>query len=153
MISVHYVSLQALRLSLKMPPLVIDLVIARKSEACNPMVVIILKGVIMKKFIALALLVFSFASMAASVKVTSFNYVRNQNDQYHPLAELCGVVEGAASSPSFVQVLIDPKSKEPASYNTIAGKNGKFCLAVITFRGNAEVSLINENASTEAFIK
>ena len=117
------------------------------------MEVIILKGVIMKKFIALALLVFSCASFAASVKVTSFNYVRNQNDLYHPLAEICGLVEGAATSPSFIQVLIDPKSKQPASYNTIAGKDGKFCLAVITFRGNAEVSLINENAFTEAFIK
>ena len=133
--------------------MVIDLVIARKSEACKPMEVIILKGVIMKKFIALALLVFSFASIAVTVKVTSFNYVRNQNDLYHPLAELCGLVEGATSAPSFVQVLVDPKSKEPASYNTIAGKDGKFCLAVITFRGNAEVSLMNENASTEALIK
>ncbi len=136
-----------------MSPKVMDFKIARKNKPCNSNGVFILKGVIMKKFIVFALLVFSFASMAASVKVTSFNYVRNQNDLYHPLAELCGLVEGATSTPSFVQVLVDPKSKEPASYNTIAGKDGKFCVAVITFRGNAEVNLINETASTEAFIK
>jgi hypothetical protein len=107
----------------------------------------------MKKFIGFAILVFSFASMAASVKVTSFNYVRNQNDLYHPLAELCGLVEGATASPSFVQVLVDPKSKTPGSYNTVAGKDGKFCVAVITFNGKADVSLMNENASAQAFIK
>lgn len=107
----------------------------------------------MKKFIALSLLSLSFASFAATVKVTSFNYVRVQNDLNHPLAELCGLVEGQTSSPSFVQVLVDPKTKSPASYNTLAGNDGKFCIAVVTYRGNAEVSLLNGNATTEAFVK
>jgi len=107
----------------------------------------------MKTFIAMVLLATSAAAMSASIKVTSFNYIRTSNDLNSPLAELCGLVEGAVSSPSFVRVLVDPKSKNPASYNTLAGADGKFCLALITFRGTADVSLIGAKESTRALVK
>ncbi len=107
----------------------------------------------MKTFLAMALLVSSVSSFAATVKVTSFNYIRTSTDMNSPLAELCGTVEGAASSPSFIRVLVDPKSKNPASYNTLAGVDGKFCLAVITFRGNAEATVMGSKESTRASVK
>jgi hypothetical protein len=107
----------------------------------------------MKKILALCLLISSFSVFSASVKVTSFNYVRNANDLYHPLAELCGIVTEATSFPTFIKVTVDPKSGKPASYNTLAGQDGKFCMAVITYRGSAEVSIIGENSTTEALVK
>lgn len=107
----------------------------------------------MKTMMAIALLVTSVSAFSASVKITSFNYVRTTNDTYRaPLAELCGVVEGASSSPSFVNVQIDHKTKNPASYNTVADANGKFCVAVITYRGTAEASVMGTNAKTNAKI-
>ncbi len=110
------------------------------------------KGVLMKTFLATSLFLASLSTFAASVKVTSFDYIRNQGDSVHPLAELCGKVEGG-TTPSFVRVQVDPKANNPASYNTVAGADGKFCIAVITYRGSAELSLIGENASTMALIK
>lgn len=108
----------------------------------------------MKLLVAMALFISSLSVFAASVKVTSFNYVRTgPNDMGNPLAELCGVVEGAQKSPTFVNVLIDPKSKNPGSYNTLAGVDGKFCIAVITFRGTADVSVIGEKEVLKASIK
>lgn len=107
----------------------------------------------MKTFLAMALLVSSVSAFSASVKVTSFNYIRTSTDMNSPLAELCGLVEGAVSAPSFVRVLVDPKSKNPASYNTIAGVDGKFCLAVITYRGTADVSVIGEKKSINVQVK
>lgn len=108
----------------------------------------------MKTFLAMALLVFSVSAMSATVKITSFNYVRTSaNDMNSPLAELCGMVEGATAAPSFVRVLIDPKSKNPGSYNTLAGTDGKFCVAVITYRGTADVSVIGGKETTKAQAK
>lgn len=99
--------------------------------------------------VAFALL-FSFSTFAATVKVTSFYFIRNGGD---PLAELCGLVEGGNSTPTFIRVLVDPKSNRQASYNTLAGPDGKFCLGLITYRGTAEVTLMEENVTTEAFIR
>lgn len=104
----------------------------------------------MKSIVAMALLVSSVSAFSASVKVTSFNFIRTSNDVMAPLAELCGVVEGATSSPSFVRVSVDPKSAKPASYNTVAGTDGKFCLSVITYRGTAEVSMFGEKSVVTA---
>jgi hypothetical protein len=106
----------------------------------------------MKTILSITLLALSVSSIAASVNVTSFNYIRNQGDSFHPLAELCGRVEGGAT-PSFIRVLVDHKTNRPGTYNTIAGADGKFCMAVITYRGSAEVTLIGESASVEALIK
>lgn len=107
----------------------------------------------MKTFLAMAVLVSSVTSFAATVKVTSFNYIRTSNELNSPLAELCGLVEGAADAPSFVRILVDPKSKNPASYNTVAGTDGKFCMAVITFRGTADVSVMGAKESVKASVK
>jgi len=101
----------------------------------------------MKKLLLCATLLCSFTSFAASVKITSFNYVRTSNDAYRaPLAELCGRVEGATSEMTFVKVSVDPRSNRPGSYNTVAGSDGKFCLAVITYTGLAEASALGSTA-------
>lgn len=107
----------------------------------------------MKMILGMALFALSVSTFAASVKVTSFNYIRTSNDYYSPLAELCGVVDGATASPTFINAKIDPKSKNPGSYNTIADADGKFCLAVITFRGQADVTVMGEKEITTASIK
>jgi hypothetical protein len=71
------------------------------------------------------------------VKITSFTYPNS--GQYY--AELCGHIEGAKSSPTVIKILVDPKSKNPANYNTIAGADGKFCLTIVTYQGEAEVGV------------
>ncbi len=102
----------------------------------------------MKKLIVLAALL-SLPAMAATVKVTSFNWIRSGE----PHAELCGLVEGATSAPSFVRVVIDHRTNRPAVYNTMAGVDGKFCVAVITYRGTAETSLFGVQGGTESVIE
>lgn len=102
----------------------------------------------MKKIFVFACLFTSVSAFAASVKITSFNYVRTSQDMMSPLAELCGTVEGATTAPTFVQIVVDHKSSKPAHYNTYAGANGRFCTAVITYRGTAEAVLVGgEKAS------
>lgn len=103
----------------------------------------------MKKLIALAALTLSMSSLAATVKVTSFVYLRSGE----PQAELCGTVEGATSSPSFVRAQIDHRTNRPATYNTLAGIDGKFCISVVTYRGTAEVSLFDSSSAVESFIQ
>ena len=105
----------------------------------------------MKTLIATVLSFVSISAFAASVKITSFNYVRTSGDTFRsPLAELCGTVEGATSEITLVKVTVDPKNK-PAIYNTVVGPEGKFCLAVITYRGDAEAEV--NGVTTEAVIK
>jgi hypothetical protein len=107
----------------------------------------------MKMLMAMALFVSSVAAFGATVKVTSFNFIRTgTSDMGNPLAELCGLVEGAEAHPSFVRILVDSKGR-PGIYNTVAGADGKFCLAVITYRGTAEVSLFGQKESVKALIK
>lgn len=108
----------------------------------------------MKKVIASVLLFASVSSLAATVRITSFNYVRTSSDSFHsPLAELCGVVEGQTTVPTFVSIKVDPGTNKPASYNTLGDANGKFCMAVITYRGTAEVSVTGETLTTQALVK
>lgn len=96
------------------------------------------QGASMKKFIAIAGVLASASAFAGSVKITSFTYATSTSKI--PLAELCGVVEGGVA-PSFVEVKVDPQSPKAATYNTVAGADGKFCLAVVTYRGTADVAL------------
>lgn len=103
----------------------------------------------MKKLMILAALALSTSAFAATVKVTSFVYLRSGEAQ----AELCGLVEGATTSPNFVRVQIDHRTNRPATYNTVAGADGRFCLSVVTYRGTAEVSLFDAQSSTEAFVQ
>ena len=101
----------------------------------------------MKKIFGLICLLASVSSFAASVNITSFNYVRTTSDAYHaPLAELCGTVEGATGM-TFVKVVVDHKSSKPANYNTVVDADGKFCIAVITYRGTAEANVMGAKAS------
>lgn len=104
----------------------------------------------MKTIFVIAALSLVSIAYAASVKVTSFNMIRVDNSPFFPLAELCGTVEGATASPTFVKVLVDPKTNKPGSYNTVAGADGKFCLTLVTYRGSAEVSVINDSGSVSA---
>lgn len=100
------------------------------------------------KAMALVLSLATLPVFAASVKVTSFNWIRSGE----PHAELCGLVEGATQAPSFIRVVVDHRSARPAVYNTLAGSDGKFCLAVITYRGTAETSLFGGQTKLTATI-
>lgn len=103
----------------------------------------------MKKIFGLVALVASVSVSAASVKITSFNYIRTTTEAYHaPLAELCGTVEGATGM-TFVKVVVDHTSNKPANYNTVVDADGKFCMAVITYRGTAEAHVMGAKASAE----
>ena len=101
----------------------------------------------MKKFLGLTCLLASVSSFAATVNITSFNYVRTTDTTYNsPLAELCGTVEGATGV-TFVKVVVDHKSSKPANYNTVVDADGKFCMAVITYRGTAEANVMGAKAT------
>lgn len=93
----------------------------------------------MKFLITLLGLSLAFNSIAAEIKITSFRYV--SNGQY--IAELCGIVLNPANNVNYVKVLSDPRGNV-GTYNTIAGKDGKFCLTLVSYRGEAYVNLLNE---------
>lgn len=105
----------------------------------------------MKKFLFAALMVSSLPIFAASVKITSFYVVNNDPSYYH--AELCGLVEGATTNPTFVKVLVDPRRNRPATYNTLAGADGKFCVAVVTYSRIAQVSIIGDEKAAPVTAK
>ena len=75
----------------------------------------------------------AFAQNTARVEITSFVYT----GQERKTAELCGVVSNATSTPTFIQITVDERSKRPATYNTLAGPDGKFCAVVVTYYGTA----------------
>ena len=102
----------------------------------------------MKNLIVLAALVLS-TSAFAGVKITSFTMVRSGD----PTAELCGVVENATEPSTFVRVVVDHRSARPGIYNAVAGADGKFCVAVITYRGTAEASVFGEPETKEAILR
>jgi hypothetical protein len=102
----------------------------------------------MRLLLILSLLCSSLSAFAASVKITSFVYVARE--QY--LAELCGVVEGG-EAPSFIRLKIDHLGRRPAIYNTVAGNDGRFCQAVVTYRGEAEASVMGSGVTTNALVK
>lgn len=76
------------------------------------------------------------------IKITSFNYSAPSTSTIH-LAELCGVVSEMTSSPTFIQVIVDQSSKNPAHYNTVVGTDGNFCMTVTTFYGTAEATILH----------
>ena len=98
---------------------------------------------------ALLLLALSFPAFSATVKVTSFIYPRA--GQYY--AELCGKVVEVKVNPTFVKVVVDPRTNRPGTYNTLVGSDGKFCLAVITYSGEAEATVFGEVNATFMKIK
>lgn len=103
----------------------------------------------MKILLSIGLLTFSFLAMSSTVKITSFYRVDNNDN----LAELCGKVLEVKKVPTFIKVIADPNSPRPASYNTVADENGKFCIIIMTLRGSADASVMNESASTNAILK
>lgn len=79
-------------------------------------------------------------SMASGVKILSFRYLES-GTRNSPAAELCGELVAVTGKPELIKVTADPNSKTPAPYYTWTGKNGRFCLVLATFTGqaNAEV--------------
>lgn len=95
----------------------------------------------MKQLFSLIGIIFlSLASFGAQIepeiKITSFTSANTR------LAELCGQVIHPKTIPTFIQVAVDPRGNHPANYNTLAGKDGQFCLTVITYTGEAEAHLM-----------
>ena len=103
----------------------------------------------MKIILWLAVFMVSISAFAAGVKVTSFNYIRS--GQYY--AEICGLVEESNGDTKFIRIEVDPKENKPAIYNTVAGKDGKFCAVIVTYKGQAEASLFDEAVITKATIE
>lgn len=81
-----------------------------------------------------------------SVTITSF-VLTGQNSR---VAEICGKVAGAASDFTVVRVTVDPNSKNPGTYNTLAGRDGAFCAMVVTYYGTADASAAALNKGTSA---
>ena len=106
----------------------------------------------MKKFIALALTLSALNLGAATVKITRFNLVNIADDLDHPVAELCGKVEGSTKV-EFIKILVDQGSRRPSTYNTLSDEKGNFCMALVTYRGSAEVSIIGQNNPVKAELK
>lgn len=86
---------------------------------------------------AICLLNSSAFAADPSVKITSFSYVTGSNR----MAELCGEVLDAGPAPIYIQVTVDPDSKNPAAYNVYAGR-GKFCTVVVTYTGAAIAEIL-----------
>ena len=84
-----------------------------------------------------ALTIMSFAAMAEStVSITSYVYT----NQERKVAEICGVVRESNGPVSNNQIVVDYNSKRPATYNTIAGPDGKFCAVVVSYYGTARAN-------------
>ena len=90
----------------------------------------------MKLLLILSAILASTSSFAFTpqVKITSFTY--SDNTKTH-VAEICGTVSEMTESPTFIKIVVDESSKQPANYNTLAGADGKFCLTVTTYAGTA----------------
>lgn len=89
-------------------------------------------------FLISLFIVSSVFASEPTVKITSFVY----NGQDKRAAELCGIVFDQTTTPTFVQVVVDQTTNRPANYNTLVGPDGKFCIAVVTFRGTAIAKIL-----------
>ena len=76
------------------------------------------------------------ATASASITVKSFQYI----DGKKPHAELCGFVNAVTTTPTLIRMVVDPRGK-PGVYNTVAGTDGNFCLTLISYTGEAELSV------------
>jgi hypothetical protein len=72
-----------------------------------------------------------------AVAITSF-VMAGSNTR---IAEICGKVTGGEAEFTVVKILVDPKSSNPGSYNTLAAKDGAFCSTVVTYTGTASASV------------
>jgi hypothetical protein len=91
--------------------------------------------------IAGVLLLGAVASVQAAeepkVEITSFIAAGSRTRA----AELCGKVTGSTAEWLAVRVVVDPKTDRPGVYNTLVGKDGKFCTTVVSYSGQAEASI------------
>lgn len=71
------------------------------------------------------------------VEITSFVLTGSRTRT----AELCGKVTGSTREWLAVRVAVDPKTERPGIYNTLVGKDGKFCTTVVTYAGEADASI------------
>lgn len=72
-----------------------------------------------------------------TVEVKSFIFIGSRSN----LAELCGQVTQGGAEFSLVRILVDPDSKNSGIYNAVAGADGAFCAVLVTYTGNAAVSV------------
>lgn len=77
------------------------------------------------------------AAEEAKVEITSFIAAGTRTRA----AELCGKVTGSDAPWLTVRVVVDPKTDKPGVYNTLVGKDGKFCATVVSYSGLAEASI------------
>jgi hypothetical protein len=94
------------------------------------------------RFLMLGLLTFSemtFADPPGSpiVEITSFLSAGSRTNA----AELCGKVTDSKYDWTVVRIVADPQSNRPGIYNTLVGKDGKFCVVVVSYSGRAEASI------------
>lgn len=101
----------------------------------------------MKTFALVSFAALAFSAAAATVKINSFYFLGNGDSR---VAELCGTVSDATTSPSYVQITVDPNTGRQGHYNTLAGKDGKFCALVLTYRGTANVSILDSEVAVNA---
>lgn len=78
-----------------------------------------------------------YAAEEPKVEITSFVFA-GMNTR---ASELCGKVTGSSSEWNAVRVTVDPNTNRPGIYNTLAGKDGKFCVAVVSYSGLATAAI------------
>lgn len=103
----------------------------------------------MKFLLAFASLFASGSVFAATVNVDSFYFLHTNSS----LAELCGTVKDSTAASTLVRVAVDPRTKNKAVYTATAGADGKFCLVLASFSGEAAVSIDGSSASVNARVK
>jgi hypothetical protein len=93
-----------------------------------------------KLFVLFSTILLSSASFAVEpqIKITSFSY---SDDNSH-VAEICGTISDMKTSPTFLQIIVDESTNQPARYNSLAGPDGNFCLTVTTFAGTALAKIL-----------
>ncbi len=82
----------------------------------------------------------SVAAFGADIKVTSFRFLES-GAHFSPGAEFCGELVAPTGKAELIKVTSDPDSKGPGIYYTWAGKDGKFCLILATYTGQANAEI------------
>ncbi len=85
----------------------------------------------------------------AKIDITSFRSAGLRTNA----AEICGKVTGStASGFTVAHVTVDEKSGKPGHYYTLVGKDGLFCVAVVTYKGTAiaAVEMLGQELRSEA---
>ena len=73
---------------------------------------------------------------APSVQITTF--VKQPGNTH--LAELCGKVTGGGAM-TLVKISVDPDSGKPGTYYVVAGPDGLFCTALVTYNDTADATI------------